>query len=432
MKKEFAKYTIFSILGMLGLSCYILADTFFVSRALGTDGLAALNLAIPAYSVINGCGLMLGVGGGTLFAQFRARGDKKGADRIFTASLVMALLPAVIGLVVGGCFAEILARKMGAQGTVLQMSETYLRIILLGAPFFLINNVVMGFVRNDGAPRLAMTAMLAGSFSNIVLDWLFMFPLKMGIFGAVLATCMAPVISLAVLMPHVLGKDCGFHLCRKPEVHQCGGIVSAGMPSMLAEISAAVVMIVFNTLMLEAAGTVGVAAYGVVANLALVVTAVLTGAAQGAQPLLSRCYGAGQHKELQDVRNALLGTELILTVCIYIGIALGAQGLAGAFNSAADPDLQRIAVRGMRLYFLSCPFAGLNIALSMVMTCAQRGRRAQILSLLRGFVLLLPAAICGALWWGQDGIFCALPAAEMLSAVVGICLMRHASDASLT
>ena len=80
---EFARYTIFNILGMTGLSCYILADTFFVSRGLGTNGLAALNLALPVYSVVHGCSLMLGMGGATKYAICKGQNDPERMDAVF-------------------------------------------------------------------------------------------------------------------------------------------------------------------------------------------------------------------------------------------------------------------------------------------------------------------------------------------------------------
>lgn len=199
--KEFAKYTSLNVLGMIGLSCYILADTFFVSKALGANGLAALNLAIPIYSFINGSGLMIGMGGATKYSIFKSQNNFKKANNIFTQAFFLVVTMAAIYFLIGILFSGPLAKLLGATKSVYDMSSVYLRVILVFAPMFMMNNLLLCYVRNDGAPQLSMMAMLGGSFSNIVLDYVFMFPLDMGIFGAAFATGLAPVISILILSP---------------------------------------------------------------------------------------------------------------------------------------------------------------------------------------------------------------------------------------
>ena len=202
--REFARYASLNVLGMLALSCYILADTFFVSLGLGAEGLAALNLAIPVYSFIHGSGLMAGMGGGTRYSILKSQGNHREADRVFTHGLYLAAGLAALFVAVGLLFPGDIARLFGGTGAVFSMAKTYLRVILLFAPAFLLNNLLLCFVRNDGAPQLSMAAMIGGSLSNVVLDWVFIFPGNMGIFGAAFATGLAPIISMGILSPHFL------------------------------------------------------------------------------------------------------------------------------------------------------------------------------------------------------------------------------------
>ena len=209
--REFARYTLLSVAGMLALSCYILADTFFVSQSLGTNGLAALNLAIPVYNFIHGTGLMLGMGGATRYSICKSRGGHREADEMFTNTLYMAAGFCVLFVGLGLFFSENLAVILGADQEVLAMSNTYMKVLLLFSPAFILNDIFVCFVRNDGNPQLSMAATAGGSLSNIVLDYVFMFPMKMGIFGAVLATGLAPVIGIAIMAPHWLKASKGFH-----------------------------------------------------------------------------------------------------------------------------------------------------------------------------------------------------------------------------
>lgn len=287
--KEFSQYVILNICGMIGLSCYILADTFFVSNGLGPNGLTALNLAIPIYSFVHGSGLMFGMGGATKYSIYRGQKAYKNADKSFSNTIYIMSALAVTFMLTGIFFSGQLTRLLGADKNVYHMTKTYIQVILLFAPAFMANDALICFVRNDGNPKLSMLGMLTGSFSNIILDYIFIFPLNMGIFGAVLATGSAPVISLMILSKHWLTKQNQFHFVRiKPSFRLIGNIISLGVPSFITEMASGIVMIVFNTIILHLQGNIGVAAYGVVANLSLVVISIYTGIAQGTQPILSK------------------------------------------------------------------------------------------------------------------------------------------------
>ena len=212
--RDFARYTILSVLGTLGVSCYILADTFFVSKGVGTDGLAALNLAIPVYNFIHGTGLMLGMGGATKLSVCKSQGKQEEVNRFFTNTVYLAILFSGAFFLLGLFFSDQLAILLGADANVLEMTDTYLKWLLLFAPAFILNDVLLCFVRNDESPQLSMIAMLIGSFSNIVLDYIFIFPMQMGIFGAIFATGLSPIISIVMMLPHWTRKKNTFHFVK--------------------------------------------------------------------------------------------------------------------------------------------------------------------------------------------------------------------------
>ena len=301
------------------------------------------------------------------------------------------------------------------------MTKTYMQVILLFAPAFLLNNVLLCFVRNDGAPQLAMAAMIGGSLSNVILDYVFIFPLGMGIFGAVLATGLAPIFSMLILSPHFLKKKNTFHLVKcRMEGRESLGIISSGIPSLITEVSSGIVMIVFNSILLRLQGNIGVAAYGVIANLSLVVLALFTGIAQGIQPILSSSFGAGREREMQSILRYALLSMLVLSGLLYMGVFFGASQIAAIFNGAGDKTLQRLAVEGLRIYFLACPFAGYNIILSVYFTSTGIPRPAHIISILRGFAVILPLALLLSSLAGIAGVWSAFPVTELLVAGMGV------------
>ena len=418
--REFLKYSSLNVLGMIALSCYILADTFFVSKALGADGLAALNLAIPVYSFINGSGLMIGMGGGIKYSIAKSQGAAQRADQTFTNSAVLTAVIAACFFLTGLLASGPLALLLGADGTVYEMTRTYLQVILLFAPMFMTNNLLLCFIRNDGAPQLSMAAMITGSLSNVVLDYVFMFPLGMGIFGAVLATGLAPVISILVLSPYLLRRKNQFHL-RKCRISGklALGIFSSGLPSLITEVSSGIVMIVFNTIILGIAGNIGVAAYGVIANLSLVVMSIYTGISQGIQPLLSSGYGTGNRKKTQSVLRYALVSALLISVVVYVCVFFGADPIAAVFNSEQNATLQSIAVTGLKIYFTACVFAGFNIILSVYFTSTENALPAHIISILRGFVVIIPMAFLLSAAAELTGVWAAFPATELIVSLIG-------------
>ena len=419
--KEFVRYVTFSILGQLGISCYILADTFFISKGLGADGLTALNLAIPIYNFIFGCGLMFGIGGATKFSISKSMRHDNEVTVIYSNTVVMTLGVALAFTVIGLFGAEKLAMLLGADAATLEMTTTYLRWILIFAPAFMLNAVLQCFVRNDESPNLVTIAMLAGSFANILMDYIFIFPMQMGIFGAVFATGFSPVISMLVMLPHWLTKKNTFHFVKSGMIPQnVSQITSLGFPSLLAQVSGGIVMIIFNMLILGLEGNVGVAAYGVVANISIVVTALYTGLAQGMQPLLSTYYGVDNKISIRKTMNYGQITMLAISVVIYAVLFIFASQVTAVFNSEGNTVLQQIAEIGLKLYFTSNVFVGFNTVAATFFTSVEKAMPAHILSLLRGLILIIPLAFMMSAIWGMNGIWMSFSVAEALTAIIGI------------
>lgn len=428
MKKNpvslYFKYVSLNVLGMAALSCYILADTFFVSRGLGADGLTALNLAIPVYNLVNGTGLMLGVGGGAKYAVSKSRGDLHAQNRVFTNTLFCAAAFSAVFLAAGIFFSKSITAALGADNAVFDMTNTYLKVILLFSPAFILNNIFVAFIRNDGDPKLSMAGMITGSLSNVLLDYIFIFPLDMGIFGAVFATGLSPVISMCVLSMHKIKRKNDFHIVKTPPAPKLGGNICAlGIPSLVSELSSGIVIIVFNTIILNIAGNTGVAAYGVVTNISLVVIAVYTGVAQGMQPLVSEAHGRGDGRaELKFFKYAVI-TVFVICAVIYPAVFFFSEQIAAVFNSENNDRLQQIAAQGLKLYFTGALFAGFNIVAAMFFTARETPLPAHIISILRGLVLIVPAAFILAQLFGITGVWLSFTASETVYAVCAVVLL---------
>lgn len=398
---------------MIGLSCYILADTYFVSARLGSNGLTALNLALPCFNFINGIGLMLGIGGATRYTIFRGQDQKEKADTAFSQAFFWGAIIGALFLAVGQLFAHPIAVMLGAEGYIEQMSAVYLKTIFSFAPFFILNNVMIIFVRNDYSPRLAMFGMLGGSFLNIVLDYLFVFPLDMGILGAALATGFSPVFGILLMFTHMMRGKNHFHFRRcLPSVRRLIAVCSLGTSALIDEASGGIVLIVFNLLMLKFAGNTGVAAYGIIANLALVALAVFIGLSQGSQPLFSRFYGEQRMQDVRYVYRLGMLAALIIGAVIVAIIFLFTESLISIFNSEGDRVLADIAFQGMRLYFLGFLIAGMNILTAAFFAATENPKATLAASAFRGIIGIISAAVILSVLMGQTGLWLAFPVTE--------------------
>ena len=425
LTKQFFKYVSQNIFGLLGTSCYILADTYFIAQAAGTDGVTLLNLCLPIYNLIFAFGSMIGLGAATRYAILRAQGDAR-AQRYFSNAIFSVCILAVPFMLVGIFRPDGLLRLMGGDADIVALGMNYARIFLMFTPFFMCNYVVASFVRNDGAPSLAMVATLSGSLFNVVFDYIFIFPMGLGLPGAALATAISPILSIAVCSAHFIKKSNTITFVRKaPSIRLLAQSCQLGISGFVGELSSGVTTTVFNFLLLRLAGNVAVAAYGVVANFALVATAIFNGVAQGAQPLVSQCYGKN---EMAGARKLLLlgcGTALGLAALLY-GVVFGyTDVLTALFNSENSALMAEFAHSGMRIYFVGYFFAGCNIVAAGYLGAVNRPAEASITSLCRGMVAIVVCSLVLSALFGMNGVWAAFPVSEAITLALTVFLLKR-------
>lgn len=424
--KDFAKYVSLNIFGMIGLSCYILADTFFIAKALGITGIAALNFSISIYSMIHGIGLMLGIGGATRYSILKSQKEDIKANVVFTTCLKLGVIIGVLFAFIGIFGSRNLAVILGADKTTLPLTETYLTTILCFTPFFIINNILITFVRNDHNPNLAMAAMLTGSFSNIILDYIFMFPLRLGMFGAAFATSLAPIISIGILLLHFRKGKSQFRyiFCRINWAYICD-ILSLGLSALITEVSSAVMLVTFNLVILSFKGNLGVASYGIVANIALVGVSVFVGIAQGMQPLVSYGYGLQDTMVLKKVLKYALIASLSIASVMYLGMFFNVNFIVGIFNSDGNFEIARMAKEGLIIYFIGFFFAGINIIMIMYLSASEYAKEAFAISMARGCVIIVPMVFLLSSIWEMTGVWLAFVATECIVTIISVWMVAN-------
>lgn len=418
MLKKFIKYVSQNMLGMVGMSVYILADTYFISVAVGADGITALNLVLPIYNIIFAIGAMMGVGSAIRFVVERNK-KSPDADGYFFHALVWAFIISLFFIFVGLFLPDKLIALLGGDAQIVATGKIYTRIFMCFAPFFMWNYICNAFVRNDGNPSIAMSATLFSSLFNIVFDYILMFPLGLSMEGAALATAFSPIIGIAICCIHFHSKKSTIRL--KPVLPSFRRLLyccQVGVSSFVGEISSGVITIVFNMLILGLAGNTGVAAYGVVANTSLVAVALFNGIAQGSQPLISESYSKGNHKNvttyLKMAVTTTIGVAVLLVVCIY----LYAPAITAVFNGEGNQVLASYAENGLRLYFIGFLFAGMNIVGTAILSSIESAKYAFFASISRGFVAIIIFAFVLSALLGLNGVWLAFPAAEFVTMLI--------------
>lgn len=421
----FVKYALQNVLGLMGMSAYILADTYFISVADGAGGIATLNLVLPVYSLIFAIGAMIGVGGATRYMLVTSSGKSRAND-YYSNCIIWALLIGALFMLAGLFFPGAILSRLGGDETILRLGIPYLRIILLFAPLFMIEHIAGAFTRNDGAPTAAMAGLLVSSLFNVLFDYILMFPLGLGMVGAALATAFSPLIDICICLTHILSKKnhLRFHW-RVPSAKLLFQACQLGVPSFIGEFASGVTTLVFNSLILALAGNNGVAAYGVIANVSIVVIAVFNGIAQGTQPLVSHYFGCGERKKQRVMLRYSVAASIVFSALVIAATTVYPVQIAGIFNSEGNAAMRDLAVSGMPVYFAGMLFAGVNIVATGYLSAIGNAFWATVISILRGVAAIIFFAVLLSRFFRMTGIWAAFPAAEMLTlGVTGLAFFK--------
>lgn len=420
IEKKLRKFIFPSIFAMLGISLYVLADTFFISVAAGTNGITALNMALPVYAIMYAFGSMIGIGSATRHSLGKSLG-KEDYNEYFANSFVWALLLSIFFVLIGIFAPGSVLKLMGADDVILKTGISYMRIELLFAPAFMLNFTMTAFVRNDNDPNIAMTATLSSSIFNIIFDYIFMFPMDMGMSGAALATGISPIISMAVCMLHFYSKKNTIYFVKKiPSVKKLILACQLGISGFVGEISGGVTTLTFNFVLLKIVGNIGVAAYGVVANISIIGIAVFNGISQGLQPMASEAGGTGDEDAKKRICRHSLQIGITISVLLVFVCWIFADGIVNVFNSEGSEEMADYAVVGLRLYSLGFFIAVVNIVRAGYFGAVGRAKECFIISVSRGIFAIVFFAIVLSEFMGVYGVWLAFPVAEATTFVLSL------------
>ena len=425
VSKLFFRYLIPAILGTMVTSIYILADTIIIGKGIGIDAMAALNIVLPLFNIFFGNGLLFGVGGSVLMAIARGRGDTKSGECYFTVALLLNATTCILYTAVLWIFMEPIAKFLGATEVTMPYVLDYAPYVIAGLSVFAFSTFLQTFVRNDGAPKLAMTAVVTGGISNVFLDLLFVYPLDMGMAGAAIASVIGSGITVCILLLHFTSKANGLKISFQGiSFSYAKDIFANGFTSFLVEITSGIVMFVFNIEILKAVGDIGVSMYGVICNTAIIVICLCNGINQAAQPIISTNHGAGLSERIENVRKLGLKTAFIIcSVPTIVGLIV--PNLFTYIFLNPNEEILAMSPIAIRTYFIGFFVTGVNMFIVGYFQSTVKPGISLLLCLLRGCVLSILFVSILAPIFGIVGIWAAVPLGEFVTLLIAVYFMRN-------
>lgn len=419
--RRLIRFVIPSVAMMILTSIYGVVDGLFVSNFVGKTPFAAVNLVIPFTMILGAFGFMLGTGGTALVAKTLGEGRQEEANRIFSMLIYFALGLGVLLTIFGIAVLKRIVIKMGADDAMLRHCMIYGRIVLLGIPFYMLQNMFQNFLIAAEKPQLGLIVTIAAGVTNMVLDALFIAVLGWGVAGAAAATALGQCVGGLIPFVYFARKNSSRLALVKTKL--LGGALlrtcTNGSSELVSNISMSSVGMLYNAQLMKVAGENGVAAYGVILYVNFIFIAIYLGYAYGSAPIVAFNYGAGKKAELQNVLKKslklLLGTGIVL---LSIGV-LFAGVLSGLFVGY-DAQLYAMTVRGLRFYAVSFLLSGFNIFGSSFFTALNNGMVSAAISFLRTVVFEVAAVLILPLFFGLDGVWCAITVAELASILITI------------
>lgn len=419
--RRLIRFVIPSVAMMILTSIYGVVDGLFVSNFVGKTPFAAVNLVIPFTMILGAFGFMLGTGGTALVAKTLGEGRQEEANRIFSMLIYFALGLGALLTIFGIAVLKRIVIKMGADDAMLRHCMIYGRIVLLGIPFYMLQNMFQNFLIAAEKPQLGLIVTIAAGVTNMVLDALFIAVLGWGVAGAAAATALGQCVGGLVpfvyfarknssklsLVKTRLMSDALFHACTN------------GSSELVSNVSMSLVGMLYNLQLMKFAGENGVAAYGVIMYVNFIFIAIFLGYAYGSAPIVAFNYGARRTEELQNVLKKSLKLILGTGISLFLIATVFADVLSGLFVGY-DAELYRLTVRGFHLYAISFLLCGFNIYGSSFFTALNNGVVSAAISFLRTVVFEVAAILILPVFFGVDGIWCAITVAELASILITI------------
>ena len=430
--KVWTKFVVASIVGIVLNTIYTVVDGIFVGQGVGEAGLAGVNIAWPALTLVVGIGLMIGIGTSSIMAIQMGKGNKEKAEQCLGTAIKSIIISGSIIMIVGLTFREPIIRMLGATTDTIGYARDYFTIIYIITIPYIFATALNPIVRTDGRPDLSMIMIGVGAVANIFLDWLFVITLGFGVKGAALATSASIFISMIVSLYHFIKGKSTIKIKReylKVDFAILKKILKIGFVSFAVQMSYGIILLVQNKTMFAYGNTIDVAIYTVATYINCFLVNTCMGIAQGLQPLIGYHYGAKKLDRMKKLVLITIGVCVVGGILVYTSIVLYGREMIQIFGIGSENI--EFAYDKIILYCIGSPFIGTIFTMSGYYQAIGRNIYANIISIGRGFVfqflftIILPPLI------GSTGVFLSLPLAELITLIIIVFILFREKDKNL-
>ena len=426
IRKIFRQMLVTQILSAMTVMLCMLVDSMMIGRFLGVDSMTAYGLANPVLLIFAAYGAMLSAGIQVMCGKTMGAGDKEGTNACFSASAVLALGVALAGtilvlLLVSPLCTILGAGRAGADNPVFFLTRDYLRGFIVGAPAFIVAQIMVPFLQISGnRVRLALAVVLM-TLSDIAFDLLNVFVFRGGMLGMGLASSFSYYLALIVGIAYFFRKDCMFKLKLRSVTRKiCTKLMGYGVPTVINALAMVVLVFTLNKILLSTGGNLAVASYSVISTVGNICYCFGSGVASVALLLSSIFFSDEDRTAIHTLIQTQTYYAVVLDIALIAVVLLLAPVLAGLFLS--DPAALAVTVRGLRLFSFSLLPCSLNTTFKNYYQGVDRTRFTEVISLLQNMTFPVLTAFVLSRFWGTTGVWLSFLGGELLTMTV-ICLV---------
>ena len=413
--RRLLRFTFPSMIMMVFTSLYSVVDGFFVSNFVGKTPFAAVNFIMPVLMILGSVGFMFGSGGSALVSKTMGEGELDKAKQLFSQFVYSTFVCGIVIAVISFIFIRPLAGLMEAEGEMLDNCVIYARILLLSLPFFMLQFEFQSFFITAERPQMGLVVTVVCGLTNMVLDALFMAAFSWGLVGAASATAISQMLGGVIPILYFCRPNASVLRLTKTKIDGKALLKACtnGSSELMSNVSTSIVSMLYNFQLIKYAGENGIAAYGVLMYVNMIFLST------GIAPVVGYHYGAENHSELKGLLKKSYMIVGIFAVVMFGLAELLARPLSGIFVGY-DAELMAMTERAFRIYSISFLFSGIAIYGSSFFTALNDGLTSALISFLRSLLFQIAAVMILPLFFGIDGIWFSVVAAELVAAVMTV------------
>ena len=423
-------FSIPSILAMVLNALITIVDGFFIGNYIGKEGIAAVNLGLPILYIYLGIGIMFSVGGIALAGISLGAGDLKRCNEVFNQTVrTVALISMVISIIILIFFKPILG-FISSDVRVCDYFGQYYQIMIMAYPVMIVNSALGMFIRGEGKPQLFMFFSIISVISNIFLDYLFIKQFHFGIKGVAVASLLSLLISFSCMVCFFLKKSTVYKF-QKVQISKSivKSTILIGSAEFIGQMSMSISMFAYNFVILKKVGVAGVAAFTIVGYVAYLFNMVIIGFGQGASPLISFTFGAGESGLSKKIRKWTNLFVFLSGIIFILGFSIASNWYSSVF--VKNEMVSTLIRSGLSIFMISFLFSGINTITTFYFTSIGKAKESALISSSRGLVVLLICIFTLPMLFGMTGIWLVAPVTEIITIAFTVLLIWNHEKKSM-